>query len=507
MPVQPAYKTRADEVDDLVETVKNLIIPFIRSAEPSSSTSGSSKQYAAGDGVNGDQGQHPMTLVDYHAPKELQSILDLDLPSKGQGKDGLVNMTEKVLRYSVNTWDQGFMDKLYASTNAVGVAAELLTAALNTNVHVYQVSPVLTLIEKHVAKTLARMYGFTDPHSGGMSQPGGSAGNSSSIVIARNTLYPHTKTRGIGSDKYVLFTSQHGHYSLEKAAQMFGFGSDNVRSVPVDKTGRMDVSALRKMVVKSKEDGEVPFYVNATAGTTVLGSFDPFDEIAEVCKEHHLWMHVDGSWGGSVIFNKGIAEERLRGVEKADSIVMSPHKMLGVPVTCSFLLAKDMRKVWKAMTLPAGYLFHTSDSEEIFDLADLTPQCGRRGDALKFFLSWVYYGEEGLSEKIERAFELATRMQEQLSRSENVVMLSTMPPPCLQVCFYYAPERQLGDPTATSRRTEIMTERLMRRGFMVDYAPGENGKFFRIVINISTTEETVTRLVEMIEEVGRENTT
>ena len=218
----------------------------------------------------------------------------------------------------------------------------------------YQVSPVLTLVEKHVTRSLAALYGFTDIHSGGMSQPGGSAGNCSSIVIARNTLYPHTKTEGIGSTKYVLFTSKHGHYSLEKAAQMYGFGSDNVRAVPVDETGRMDVGALRKMVVEAKGKGEVPFYVNATAGTTVLGSFDPFDDIAEVCKEHNLWMHVDGSWGGSIVFNKEISAERLKGVEKADSVVMSPHKMLGVPMTCSFLLAKDMRKVWKAMTLPAG---------------------------------------------------------------------------------------------------------------------------------------------------------
>ena len=135
---------------------------------------------------------------------------------------------------------------------------------------------------------------------------------------------------------------------------MFGFGSNNVRSVPIDKDGRMDAKALRKMVVQSKADGEVPFYVNSTAGTTVLGSFDPFDEIAEVCQEHNLWMHVDGSWGGSVVFNEEVARTRLKGAEKADSIVMSPHKMLGVPTTCSFLLGKDMRKFWKAMTLPAG---------------------------------------------------------------------------------------------------------------------------------------------------------
>jgi glutamate/tyrosine decarboxylase-like PLP-dependent enzyme len=221
-------------------------------------------------------------------------------------------------------------------------------------VHVYQVSPVLTLIEKSVSQSLANMFGFQGQHAGGMTQPGGSASNASSVIIARNTLFPETKSKGIQGKHFVLFTSAHGHYSLEKAAQLYGFGSDAVKSVPVDKEGRMDPAALRSMVIAARNDGETPFYVNATAGTTVLGSYDPFDEISAVCKEFGLWMHVDGSWGGSVVFNEELRETRLRGAELADSIAVNPHKMLGTPVTCSFLLGKDMRQFWKAMTLPAG---------------------------------------------------------------------------------------------------------------------------------------------------------
>ena len=198
------------------------------------------------------------------------------------------------------------------------------------------------------------MFGFTGPHAGGVSQPGGSASNSSSIVIARNTLFPETKITGLGTRRFILFTSEHGHYSLEKAAQMFGFGSEGVRAVPVDQAGRMDPDRLEELVVEAKRKGEYPFYVNATAGTTVLGSFDPLDRIADVCHRHNLWLHVDGSWGGSIVFNPEIARDRLRGVDRADSIAVNPHKMLGVPMTCSFLLGRDMRQFWKAMTLPAG---------------------------------------------------------------------------------------------------------------------------------------------------------
>ncbi len=235
--------------------------------------------------------------------------------------------------------------------------SELVLAVLNTNVHVYGVSPVLTLVEKHVTRALAELIGFdTAPGSsiGGISQPGGSASNASSIVIARNTLFPETKTAGLSGQRLTLFTSAHGHYSVEKAAQMFGFGSSAVIPVPVDAVGRMIPAELDRLVLESKARGETPFYVNATAGTTVMGSFDPFEGVSEVAKRHGMWMHIDGSWGGSVLFSETYRAKWLQGAGLADSMAVTPHKMLGVPMTCSFLLVRDMRKTWEAMTLPAG---------------------------------------------------------------------------------------------------------------------------------------------------------
>lgn len=208
-------------------------------------------------------------------------------------------------------------------------------------------------MEKHVTRRLAELIGFPSG-SGGFSQPGGSASNASSIVIARNTLFPETKKDGMGGKRLTLFTSAHGHYSVEKAAQMYGFGSAAVIPVPVDDAGRMIPSELERLVIEGKEKGDVPFYVNSTAGTTVHGSFDPFTELADVCKRQGLWLHVDGSWGGSVIFSDKYRKGRMEGIERADSMAINPHKMLGVPMTSSFLLVKSLKQAWQAMTLPAG---------------------------------------------------------------------------------------------------------------------------------------------------------
>ncbi|KAE8353566.1 hypothetical protein BDV28DRAFT_156913 [Aspergillus coremiiformis] len=522
----------------LLSAVEELLIPFIRSADEDPLG-----RKTLETGVNGTNGTHPSlkpsgaSLVDYKSPDQLQSILQLDLPEQGTGPDGLIEVLQKVLRYSVNTWHQGFLDKLYASTNAPGVASELILATLNTNVHVYQVSPALTVIEKFTGKQLASLLGLNGPRAGGISVQGGSASNTTSIVIARNNLFPDTKQDGNGNHRFVLFTSAHGHYSIEKAAQMLGLGSSSVWSVPVDKQGRMIPAELENLVQKALKENRTPFYVNATAGTTVMGSFDPFDEIAAICKKHNLWFHVDGSWGGSFAFSQR-QRQKLAGAEKADSIAINPHKMLGVPVTCSFLLAADMRRFHRANTLPAGYLFHNEDtghpettgengtveselgidSPEVWDLADLTLQCGRRADSLKLFLGWTYYGTAGYENQIDTACDIAAHLATLVDENPNFILVSENPPPCLQVCFYYAPGGQILHPRgiisneaergkANSKVTEQVTHAIVNRGFMVDFAPPSgdedavgNGKFFRCVVNVQTTKETVETLLRAIEE-------
>lgn len=317
---------------------------------------------------------------------------------------------------------------------------------LNTNLHVYHVSPALTIIEKTTTRKFANLFGFDGPHAGGISTQGGSASNTTAIVVARNTLFPDTKDHGHGAREFVLFTSQHGHYSMEKAAIMCGFGRRSVRSIPVDSDGRMDVIQLERLIIDAKSKGKTPFFVNATAGTTVLGSYDPFCDIARVCSQHNLWLHIDACWGGPAIFSSKL-RWKLEGSHLANSLAINPHKMMGVPVTCSLLLTQDIRKFHQANSLPAGYIFHRDEAEEeVWDLADMTLQCGRRGDTLKVALGWVYYGAEGYASQIEGAFETASYAVNSIRERKSLRILPACdPPPCLQVCFYYTHEGVLSE--------------------------------------------------------------
>ena len=484
--------------------MQDLVIPFIRSADEDASA----KKVGHGLHING--GAPRTVLVEHHKPQKLVQLLGLDLPETGQGKDGFLQTVEKVLQYSVNTWDQGFMDKLYSSTDAPGVASELILAVLNTNLHVYQVSPALAVIEKITSRALAALFGFTGTHAGGISVQGGSASNTTSIVIARNTLFPDTKVQGnsVQGRKLILFTSAHGHYSIEKAAQMLGFGSSAVWSVPTDSTGRMIPAELSALVERAKSEKFTPFYVNATAGTTVLGSYDPLSEIASICSIHSLWLHIDASWGGPAIFSPQHSY-KLAGSHLANSIAINPHKMMGVPITCSFLLGADLRQFHAANTLPAPYLFHGSKSDipapaDIYDLADLTLQCGRRGDSLKLALGWIYHGKEGYSKLIENAFNMSAYLAYLVDEHPDLYLASENPPPCLQVCFYYAPG---GKPShkleENSQVTERTAERLIQRGYMVDFADGDHGAFFRVVVGRETRQSTLEGLVKAVVEEGR----
>lgn len=472
----------AQELQDLLDSFKAQFLPWIASAD-----------------------RHGAKVLEHHSATSLAEKLQLNCPEKPCGKAALLQILSNALQYSCNTWNPNFMDKLYASTNPIGVISEVLLAVLNTNGHVFHVSPVLTMMELHTAEAMSRLFGYTGFHAGGLTMPGGSQSNTLSIVTARSKMFPDTKENGNGDHKFVIFTSQHGHYSVEKAAIQLGLGRSSVMPIEVDEAGCMIPEHLEKSILAAKEQGRTPFYCNATAGTTVLGSFDPFVALSGVCKKHNLWLHIDGSWGGSVVFSSNY-KHLLQGSELADSITINPHKMLGVPLQCSFLLAPDVRIFQQANSLKAGYLFHGDN--EGFDLGDSTMGCGRRPDAVKMFLGWNWYGRIGYEQRVDHAYKMAALLASKISNNPGFTLVSENPPPCLQVCFYYHPDQSIDRTNAKSNTetTRRIADLLDHQGrFLVDYAPGPHGEFFRAVLNSpNQNEATLDELVTSIETLARQ---
>ncbi|KAG0206433.1 hypothetical protein BGX28_002105 [Mortierella sp. GBA30] len=448
----------AQELDFLITRMKDLLVEYM---EQSRQTDG--------------------LLVDYREPEELERIMDFSLPDQGVGPEGIFPTITQTLQHSVNTFSPRFMDKLYAGSSPIGVLAELLLAGLNGNSHVYHVSPVFTLMEVHVTRALARLFGFRGELAGGLSCPGGSASNQLAMVTARNSIFPEIKKHGYfprpslsqreelrrqgyhyhassshaSYGKLIAFTSSAGHYSLEKSAVIMGLGTENIVGVPCDASGAMIPSELERLIQEHIALGHTPFFVNVTAGTTVLGAFDPIRPCAEIAKQYNCWLHVDGSWGGCAVFVPELASTLLDGSELAQSITINPHKMLQTSLQCSLLLVQDTSVFPRANALNANYLFHGQSH----DLGDGTLGCGRRSDAVKLFLGWKYYGKLGYQARIEKSLSNVNRFVELLAqddfRNQRIQMLrlgteadndddmkenrDRSQPSLLQVCFWYRP--------------------------------------------------------------------
>jgi glutamate/tyrosine decarboxylase-like PLP-dependent enzyme len=359
--------------------------------------------------------------------------LQIDADQAPEDVEALLRAADVVCDYSVRTGSPGFNNQLYGAVDAVGIAGDWLSSALNTNVHTYEAAPMFTLLEQAVVHKLAGalgdgFLGDGKPNgfelgSQGLLLAGGSMANLYGMQLARHWKVPETKEHGNTAAKYPLlaFTSAESHYSYLKGANLMGLGTASLVKVPCDpRTGAMDVAALDALLTAeaSKPDDDptkrLPFFVGATAGTTVLGAFDPFEEIAAVCARHGVWLHVDGAWGGGALFSKKL-RANVAGVEKSDSFCWNPHKILGAPLQTTLFAVNSLRHrdiLRSANSANAGYLFQPDKNFGELDIGDTTMQCGRRADALKLWMMWKLLGDEGVERRIDHCVDLIDYMNE-----------------------------------------------------------------------------------------------
>ncbi|KAJ1837022.1 Glutamate decarboxylase 2, partial [Coemansia sp. RSA 2708] len=408
---------------------------------------------------------------------QLRARLNLDeFPESGIGTR-IWDDVQAVCQTAATTWSERFLYKLYAAPAPAGVLGELLVAVLNNNAHVFRAAPGGTLIEQAVARELARRAGCFDGRAAGLTFPGGSYANMHAMVVARNHVCPETRRAGSQGGRLAVFTSAHAHYSIDKAAMAMGVGLDNVVHVPVDAHGRMDAAQLRRLMQGAVARGSTPFFVNATLGTTVLGACDPVAELA---------------------------------------------RLLGVPLQCSFLLVREgLGAMRRALGLGAQYLFHgdvdeCGGAESLVgeDAGDATLGCGRRPDAIKFWLMWRYYGTRYFEARVAHArrmaLALAARVRERQQQTRRAGRWRLVAEPAgTCVCFWFAPRAVAGpEPDAQwGAATRRVCARINASGAMLlDYAAADaRPDFFRIPLNSpAVSEQTLDQMLDLIERTGAE---
>ncbi|XP_060541795.1 acidic amino acid decarboxylase GADL1 isoform X4 [Pantherophis guttatus] len=420
-------------------------------------------------------------VCEWQSPEQLRTLLDLELKDTGESHPKLLQLCQDVIQFSVKTYHPRFFNQLYAGIDYYSLAARFITEALNPSVYTYEISPVFLLVEEAVLKKMIEYIGWEG--GDGIFNPGGSVSNMYAMNLARYKYFPDIKEKGLsGIPQLVLFTSEECHYSVKKAASFLGIGTQNVYFVKSDDRGKMIPEELEKQVQHARNEGSAPFFVSATAGTTVLGAFDPLNEIADICEKHNLWLHVDASWGGSALLSRR-HRKLLHGIHRATSVAWNPHKMLMAGIQCCALLVKDSSGLLKrCYSANASYLFQQDKFYDIsYDTGDKSIQCSRRADAFKFWMTWKALGTTGLEKRVNRALALVRYLVDEIKKREGFQLLLEVAP--------------------------IIKERMMKKGsMMLGYQPhrGKVNFFRQVIISPQVIREDMDFLLDEIDSLGQD---
>ena len=420
------------------------------------------------------------------SPLENHRVIDqlnLGFNDEGLNDQDWEKLIETVALNTPKTASKLFFNQLYGGRQPKAVIGDLLAVILNNSMYTYKVAGPQAGIEKVILNKVCELIDYPKTANGTIA-PGGSMSNFMALIMARDASVKNTPNSGI-SCKMTIYTSQESHYSIPKNAAFAGIGRDQVRFIQTNDRGEMDTDHLKEVIEKDKDQGYKPFFVNATAGTTVLGAFDDIKSIYKICKKHQLWLHVDGAYCGGVIFSKKY-KSLVEGIEYSDSFSLNAHKMLGTPLTCSIIVTRDKKYLSKSFNNEADYLYQTDDDD--FDLGKISLQCGRRNDALKFWTLWKSIGNIGLEKLVNQQFYLAEVARKYIENHPDYTLYSFEK--SISICFNYK------DIPANKICTLLYEDAQA----MVGFGSFESIEFIRLItINANNSEEDIIHFFKVLE--------
>ena len=406
------------------------------------------------------------------------------LPEKGLGPAALDALTA-VLDLS-RPPSPRFFGYVLGSGEPVAALADLLASVLNQNVTAWRSAPAAVTLERQVVETLAaalNCQGF-----GGSFCGGGSMANLMGLAMAREARLPANAS---GAKPGVVYASSEVHMSIPKAMALLGLGRENLRLIPADERFRMSPAHLHEAIAADRAAGRVPLAVVATAGTVNTGSIDPLPEIAALCREHRLWLHVDGAYGALAAL---AVPQRFAGLNAADSLSLDPHKWLYQPLDCGLLLFKDAQAARVAFSCTGDYAKSLAeDPLEAFAFFDESLELSRRFRALKLWLSLRYHGLEAFRRAIHADLHHAQLLAQQVAA--NVRLELAAPVTLSAVCFRYRPDE--GQTPDGDRLNAAILRRVIERGHVYLSNASLGGRFAlrACITNHRTTEADVAQIV------------
>ncbi|MDX6709205.1 MAG: aromatic-L-amino-acid/L-tryptophan decarboxylase [Blastocatellia bacterium] len=399
----------------------------------------------------------------------LKLEFDPVMPLEGVDPQKLLVECQSIIKGSRQNGHPRFFGYVASPATFPGICADFLASALNQNVTSWRSAPSATEIERIVIKWLGELTGFGS-NCAGILTSGGSMANLNALTMAHRVKCEADVSReGIRNSgrTMTIFATDQTHHSVLKAADLIGLGRNQVRIVDTDDRFRMDVRALRQQIEADKAGGFHPFCVVATAGTVNTGAVDPLAAIAEIAREHRMWLHVDGAYGGPAATDKS-KQLLFDGIGIADSMSIDAHKWLYSPVDCGCLLfrdAKDARRAFSESSEADYIKVYEQQQDEAFAFWDYGTELSRRFRALKLWMMMKYFGVRRIAEAIAEDCRLASYMAECVQASDDFELLA--PVELSICCFRYVPPHVRksafggGDKTKTTLRLNNLNAAIM----------------------------------------------
>lgn len=440
-------------------------------------------------------------------------------PFEAEPLEQLLKDCRAILEGSRHNGHPRFFGYVASPATPPGAFADLIVSALNSNVTSWRSGPAATEIERTVVRWLGRLIGYGDD-SAGLLTSGGSMANMTALMIAHRAKSDlHVGTGGLWNvhTPMTVYASDQIHMSIPKAADILGLGRQQVRLVKCDDAFRMSVGALRRIISEDLKSGLKPFCVVASAGTVNTGAVDPLNEIADVADEFGLWFHIDGAYGALAALDE-TKRPLFRGLARADSVSLDPHKWLYVPLDSGCLLFRDEAQARAAFSFDeADYIkVHEQNDDESFAFWNYGPELSRRFRALKIWLTLRYYGVRRIAEAISEDNALAAYLGQCLEQAEDFELLA--PPELSICCFRYLPKHlqskpgALGqeNPAAFDSELDELNTKIMHavqrggRAYLSSATIGSRFALRACITNFRTTRADIDETLEIIREAARE---
>ena len=448
-------------------------------------------------------GERPVNAPNY-AGKTKASV-DVELSSEGVPLDQLIAECRTIMDLSRHNGHPRFFGYVASPSTPIGAYADLIASALNANITCWRSGAAGTEIERMVVRWLGALIDY-DNDAKGLFTSGGSMANMIALLIAsRRKSERNTSRLGLWNSgpPMTLYASEEVHMSIPKAADILGFGRDQVRVIACDDRQRMRVDLLRDRIVADQREGLRPFCVVGSAGTVNTGVVDPLEELAKVASEFDLWFHVDGAYGAPGVLDDG-KKQLFAGLERADSVSLDPHKWLYVPVDAGCLLFRDSASAMAAFsTEDADYIkTHGYSDDEAFAFWDYGVELSRRFRALKVWLTLQYYGSQRIAHAISEDISLAAYFGEVVSNAEDFELLA--PVELSICCFRYVPSRSMSDAELDQLNEKIMG--MVQKGGRAYLSNATvNGRFAlrACITNFRTTKADIDQTIEVVRAAGK----